>query len=84
VAGSKYLGGTVWQRILYSRCGSASQGQRGVSSFTTWVEASHIDRHQPGAEEVPQPPADIAILAISTMVFQAYLGLTANLAESAS
>jgi len=37
-----------------------------MSGFKTWVEASHIYRHQPGADEVPQPPADIAILAIST------------------
>jgi hypothetical protein len=46
----------------------AAQGaaQAMVNGFKTWVEASHIYRHQPGAEEVPQPPADIAILAIST------------------
>jgi hypothetical protein len=37
-----------------------------VNGFKTWVEASHIYRHQPGAEELPQPPVDIAILAIST------------------
>jgi len=37
-----------------------------VNGFKTWLEASHLYRHQPGAEEVPQPPADIAILAIST------------------
>jgi hypothetical protein len=34
--------------------------------FKSWLESSHIYRHQPGAEEMPQPPADIAILAIST------------------
>jgi hypothetical protein len=47
---------------------AAAQGaaQAMVSGFKTWLEASHIYRHQPGAEEVPQPPPDIAILAIST------------------
>jgi hypothetical protein len=36
-----------------------------VNGFQSWVEASHIYRHQPGAAEVPEPAADIAILAVS-------------------
>ena len=36
-----------------------------LNSFQKWVETSHMYRHQPGAAEVPQPPADIAVLAIS-------------------
>jgi hypothetical protein len=36
-----------------------------VKSFQSWVEASDVYRHQPGDAEVPQPPADMAILAIS-------------------
>ncbi len=36
-----------------------------VNGFQSWVEASQIYRHQPGAADVPQPPTDVAILAIS-------------------
>lgn len=36
-----------------------------VHGFQSWAAASHIYRHQPGAGDVPQPPADIAVLAIS-------------------
>jgi hypothetical protein len=36
-----------------------------VSGLQNWLEASHIYRHRPGAADVPQPPADVAILAIS-------------------
>jgi hypothetical protein len=38
--------------------------QRMSAGFKEWVEASQKYRHQPGAAEVSQPPADIAILAI--------------------
>jgi hypothetical protein len=45
---------------------AAQEGARAmVNGFKSWVEASHIYRHQPGAVEGPQPPRDIAILAIS-------------------
>jgi len=36
-----------------------------VNSLQTWVEAAHAYRHEPGADDPPQPPADVAILAIS-------------------
>jgi hypothetical protein len=36
-----------------------------LNSFQRWVEASHIYRHQPGPADTPQPPADVAVLAIS-------------------
>jgi len=36
-----------------------------LNGFQSWLEASQIYRHQPGAADVPQPPADVAILAIS-------------------
>jgi len=39
--------------------------QRMLAGFREWVEASHNYRHQPGAEERAQPPADVTILAIS-------------------
>jgi hypothetical protein len=39
--------------------------QRMLAGFRDWVEASHIYRYQPGAPEPAQPPADVAILAIS-------------------
>ena len=38
---------------------------RMLAGFEQWVESSHHYRHQPGAEESPEPPADIAILSIS-------------------
>jgi hypothetical protein len=36
-----------------------------LKSFQSWVEGANAYRHQPGAADVPQPPADIGILAIS-------------------
>ncbi len=36
-----------------------------LTGFQEWVEASVMYRHQPGVADAPQPPADIAILAIS-------------------
>jgi hypothetical protein len=33
--------------------------------FQEWVQASLMYRHQPGVADAPEPPADIAILAIS-------------------
>jgi hypothetical protein len=36
-----------------------------LTGFQQWVEVSHIYRHEPGVADVPDPPADIAILAIS-------------------
>jgi len=38
---------------------------RMLAGFEQWVESSHHYRHHPGAEETPDPPADIAILSIS-------------------
>jgi len=36
-----------------------------LTGFQKWVEASVMYRHQPGVADAPQPPAEIAILAIS-------------------
>jgi hypothetical protein len=36
-----------------------------LTGFQGWVEASLMYRHQPGVADAPEPPADIAILAIS-------------------
>jgi hypothetical protein len=36
-----------------------------LTGFQGWVEASLMYRHQPGVADSPEPPADIAILAIS-------------------
>jgi hypothetical protein len=36
-----------------------------VKGLQSWVEASQVYRHHPGGADAPQPPADIAILAIS-------------------
>jgi hypothetical protein len=36
-----------------------------LASFREWVEASHNYVHKPGVAEPAQPPADVAILAIS-------------------
>jgi hypothetical protein len=38
---------------------------RMLSGLKEWVAAAHDYRHQPGAAEPAQPPADVAILAIS-------------------
>ena len=36
-----------------------------LTGFQGWVEASLMYRHQPGVTDSPEPPADVAILAIS-------------------
>ena len=40
--------------------------QKMLASFKAWVDASYEYRHQPGAGEPAQPPADVAIVAISS------------------
>src|SRR5262245_46661430 len=39
--------------------------QRMLNALKEWVEASQLYRHMPGAKDLAQPPADLAILAIS-------------------
>jgi hypothetical protein len=39
--------------------------QRMLAAFKEWIEASQRYRHQPGAATTPNPPADLAVLAIS-------------------
>jgi hypothetical protein len=55
----------VVQRAYASDAAAQRAAQRMVAAFRDWVEASHIYRHQPGAAEPAEPPADVAILAIS-------------------
>jgi hypothetical protein len=54
-------------QAAYGKDAIAQRAARAMfSGFQQWVEASHIYRHEPGAAaDVPEPPADIAILAIS-------------------
>lgn len=60
---------------------STAQGaaQRMLDGFREWVAASRAYRHEPGAAEPAQPPADVAILAISTGA--SWLRWLAGLAE---
>ena len=37
-----------------------------VAGFRDWVEASHIYRHRPDAAKPDPPPAEVAVLAISS------------------
>jgi len=55
----------VVQRAYASDTTAERAAQRMAAGFRDWVEASHIYRHQPGAAEPAQPPADVAVLAIS-------------------
>jgi Protein of unknown function (DUF1153) len=55
----------VVQCAYASDAAAQKAAQSMVAGFRDWVEASHIYRHQPGAAEPAQPPADVAILAIS-------------------
>jgi hypothetical protein len=50
----------------YEGDATAQQAAQGmVAGLKEWVEASGNYRHQPGAAEPAQPPADVAVLAIS-------------------
>jgi hypothetical protein len=55
----------VVQRVYEDDATAQRAAQRMVTGLKEWVEASHYYRHQPGAAEPAQPPADVAILAIS-------------------
>jgi hypothetical protein len=55
----------VVERAYEGDATAQKTAHRMLAGFREWVEASHNYRHQPGAEEPAQPPADIAILAIS-------------------
>lgn len=57
--------GPVVQRAYQDDATAQRAAQRMLSGLKEWVEASHEYRHQPGAAEPPQPPAGVAILAIS-------------------
>lgn len=37
-----------------------------LASFREWVEAAHFYRHEPGTEEIAQPPLPLAIYLVST------------------
>lgn len=37
-----------------------------LSSLKDWVDAAHLYRHEQGAEEVAQPPLEIAVYIVST------------------
>jgi hypothetical protein len=53
-------------RDAYEGDATAQQAALGMlASFKEWVEASHNYVHKPGVAEPAQPPADVAILAIS-------------------
>jgi hypothetical protein len=55
----------VVQRAYEGDATAQQAAQRMLASFKEWVEASRNYIHQPGAAETAQPPADVAILAIS-------------------
>lgn len=56
----------VAQRAYDGDAAAQKAVQSMVAALREWVEASDIYRHQPGAEEPAEPPADVAILAISS------------------
>ncbi len=37
-----------------------------LTSFKDWVDAAHFYRHEEGAEEVAQPPLQLAIYIVSS------------------
>jgi hypothetical protein len=55
----------VVQRAYEGDVTAQQAAQRLLNGLKEWVEASRHYRHVPGAKELDQPPADIAILAIS-------------------
>ncbi len=55
----------VVQRAYEGDVTAQKAAQRMLAGFREWIEASHNYIHQPGAAEPAQPPADVAILAIS-------------------
>jgi hypothetical protein len=56
----------VVERAYGSDATAQRAAQRMLAAFKAWVDASYEYRHQPGAGEPAQPPADIAILTISS------------------
>ena len=55
----------VVQRTYEDDPVAQQSAQRMLAGFKEWVEASHSYIHRPGVAEPTQPPADVAILAIS-------------------
>jgi hypothetical protein len=53
------------RRVYDGDAAAQNAAMRMLLGFQEWVEASDLYRHQPGAAEHAQPPADLAILAIS-------------------
>lgn len=61
---AEHLGPLV-QRTYRQDATALRAAVRLLNGFREWVESSHNFRHEPGAEDPVQPPADVAILAIS-------------------
>jgi hypothetical protein len=57
--------GPLVQRAYESDATAQQAARRMLVGLKEWIEASDYYRHRPGADEPPQPPPDIAILAIS-------------------
>jgi len=55
----------VVKRAYESDAAAQRAALRMIATFQDWVDVSHIYRHRPGAEESAQPPADVAVLAIT-------------------
>jgi hypothetical protein len=56
---------TVIERAYQGDATAQRAAQMMLVCFKAWIDASRDYRHQPGDTEPNQPPADVAILAIS-------------------
>lgn len=53
------------QKLLFGDPVALRAANKQLASFKDWIDSSHNYRHEPGSEEMVQPPLDLAILAIS-------------------
>jgi hypothetical protein len=52
---------------LYASDGTArNSAKKMLNSFKDWVDAAHFYRHEPGTEDVAQPPLALAVYLVST------------------
>ena len=56
----------VVQKVHAGDAAALGASMKMLESFKQWTEAAHFYRHEPGTEEVAQPPLELAIHLVST------------------
>lgn len=71
---------TKLQKIYLDQPAAVGATTKIVASFKDWIDACHFFRHEPGQEEIAQPPLNLTLLLVS--IGAAYIRLLAEIDKS--